>query len=319
MRSRKTYDTLRLQCNANKKVLQELKDEVQQLELEARRPNQEDSPLTRNIRMLENRLDKAMIKYNEAMSIKKTYEQIAKRLREERVGFDSQLSALERTMGAKQRDYEELLLLSGDASHARDVAKSELDKVRQGYEDESQRREGDLRDRHQELALRRQTSDLLKQRAAKQAEIRREEEAKLSGYGDQGGEGPDALIAATSINTITAHRIAHERKEFRDKISIFENAFRKIKDATGVSDVNEVIQKIVSQEGTTENLMLLTKENQKKISQLTGAKEEARRRVDEVKYAGPGGGHRRKTVDDKEEELQVNPNARTSAFPNTLL
>jgi hypothetical protein len=32
-------------------------------------------------RILENRLDKAMIKYNEAQSIKKTYEQIVKRLK----------------------------------------------------------------------------------------------------------------------------------------------------------------------------------------------------------------------------------------------
>lgn len=44
-------------------------------------PNREDSPLTRKIRMLENRLDKAMIKYNEAQSIRKTYEQIVKRLK----------------------------------------------------------------------------------------------------------------------------------------------------------------------------------------------------------------------------------------------
>ena len=42
--------------------------------------------------MLENRLDKALIKYNEAQSIKKTYEQIVKRLREERIGFDHQLA-----------------------------------------------------------------------------------------------------------------------------------------------------------------------------------------------------------------------------------
>lgn len=32
--------------------------------------------------------------------------------------------------------------------------------------------------------------------------------------------------------------------------------------ATGVSDVNEVIQKMVSQESTAESLMILTKENQ---------------------------------------------------------
>lgn len=33
----------------------------------------EENPLMRNIRVLENRLDKVMIKYNEAQSIQKTY------------------------------------------------------------------------------------------------------------------------------------------------------------------------------------------------------------------------------------------------------
>ena len=46
--------------------------------------------MTRQIRTLENRLDKAMIKYNEAQSIRRTYEQIVKRLKEERIGFDNQ-------------------------------------------------------------------------------------------------------------------------------------------------------------------------------------------------------------------------------------
>lgn len=33
----------------------------------------EENPLMRNIRVLENRLDKVMIKYNQAQSIQKTY------------------------------------------------------------------------------------------------------------------------------------------------------------------------------------------------------------------------------------------------------
>jgi len=49
----------------------------------------EESPLMRQIRILENRLDKVMIKFNEAQSIRKTYEQIVKRLKEERVGYDN--------------------------------------------------------------------------------------------------------------------------------------------------------------------------------------------------------------------------------------
>lgn len=40
---------------------------------------------------------------------------------EERVGFDNQLGAVERTLQAKIKDYEELVLLSGDANHAREA------------------------------------------------------------------------------------------------------------------------------------------------------------------------------------------------------
>ena len=51
--------------------------------------------------------------------------------------------------------------------------------------------------------------------------------------------------------------------------------------------------------------MQLTKENQHKVSKLSVAKGEARRRVDEDEYAGPGGGHLRKMVDDLEEHASA--------------
>jgi hypothetical protein len=48
--------------------------------------NTEDNPQMRQIRRLENELDKTMIKYNEALSLKKTYENILGKLQEERGG-----------------------------------------------------------------------------------------------------------------------------------------------------------------------------------------------------------------------------------------
>lgn len=45
---------------------------------------------------MENKLDKAMMKFNEAISIKKTYEIILKRLNEERVAYEKQLEGLEK-------------------------------------------------------------------------------------------------------------------------------------------------------------------------------------------------------------------------------
>ena len=82
----------------------------------------EENPMMRTIRLLENRLDKVMIKYNEAQSIQQTYEQVVKRLKEERVGYDSQLAAIETCLKGKEHDFEELLLLAHDATHAKEAA-----------------------------------------------------------------------------------------------------------------------------------------------------------------------------------------------------
>mmetsp|Transcript_12817 Transcript_12817/g.23729 ORF Transcript_12817/g.23729 Transcript_12817/m.23729 type:complete len:556 (+) Transcript_12817:215-1882(+) len=288
-RMRKHHDELRIKSARCQHELESLIDSVKDLELESRRPHMEDNQYTRRIRALENKLDKAMIKYNEAQSIRKTYEQIVKRLKEERIGFDNQLQAIERTLSTKQRDYEELMLLSGDANHAREVALNELDRVKGGYQEERKVREKELRESHQMVQVRRQMLDRMKQREKTRNNL-------------TGSEANDSTSQA-AIQNVTANMIAKERIETRNKIDIFENAFRKIKEATGVSDVNEVIQKIVSQEGTTENLISLTKENASKIETLNEQKRRLKSRVEEVKYSGVGGGHRRKMVDDHEDQL----------------
>mmetsp|Transcript_9732 Transcript_9732/g.17669 ORF Transcript_9732/g.17669 Transcript_9732/m.17669 type:complete len:567 (+) Transcript_9732:62-1762(+) len=310
LRMRAEYDSLKSLSTKHSGQLNKLKDEVKTCTLESKRPNQEDNPMTRQIRILENRLDKAMIKYNEAQSIKTTYEQIVKRLKEERVGFDNQLQALERTLQAKQRDYEELLFLSGDANHAREVSQQELQKVKGAYEEERLRRETELRERHQVVQLRKTMYDRAMKREAKRQEII---EKSIMEDGID-GEGESALRASMSTGVLGgtggSSKSADEftKAASNNKIDIFENAFRKIKEATGVSDVNEVIKKIEGQEGTSANLMSLTKENQARVESLTESRETLKKKVEEIKYSSSGGGHRRKMVDDKEESLSTSIN-----------
>ena len=119
----------------------------------------------------------------------------------------------------------------------------------------------------------------------------------------------EASLDKAAMLSSSLKSMATEKTEARHKIDVFENAFRSIKEATGVSDVNEVIQKIVSQESTTENLIALTRENQSKIEALNEQRRKIKARVEEVKYSGVGGGHRRKMVDDHEDQL-ANASAR---------
>ena len=317
---RKQYDAVKQQRSSRLCALEKLKDGIRDLELEVKPSASQKAPTARKIRMLENRLDKALIKYNEAQSIKKTYEQIVERLREERVGFDHQLAALERTFTGKRRDYEELLLLSSDAHHAREVAQVELEHVCEGYNGERRRRDDELRKRHQMVQIRRQTTE----RSSKREKLRREvtgfredsdARVKIGSATIQWADADtlmssshDAVVAATEImsSSTVSLFLSKERIEQRSKIDVFERAFRKIKDTTGVSDVNEVIQRIFSQEGTLANLMALANEQQLRVDTLHDQQGHVEAHLDDVKYSnGGGGGCSRKLVDDHEEQLAI--------------
>lgn len=54
--------------------------------------------MLRELRVLQNKLDKTLVKFNESQQVRLTYEQIVKRLKDERIGFDNQLQARRRNL-----------------------------------------------------------------------------------------------------------------------------------------------------------------------------------------------------------------------------
>merc|ERR1740121_2228824 len=84
------------------------------------------------------------------------------------------------------------------------------------------------------------------------------------------------------------------------KLEDYEEAFHAIKEATGVDDVNEVIQKFLTQEDTQKNLAKLTKENQATIDRLTEDRRKIRVQVEELKFSSGGAANRRQAIDEKE-------------------
>merc|ERR1719424_889026 len=158
------YDAIKAENNKKKLNLEELDGKLTELKTDAAVPTTEASSEMRQIRVLENRLDKAMIKYNEAQSIRKTYEQIVKRLKEERIGFDTQLASIERTLKAKERDYEELLLLSHDAYHAKEMAQAELHRFEQGVMEERNQRDKEVQEKKLLVQQRVEMNQRLEQR-----------------------------------------------------------------------------------------------------------------------------------------------------------
>lgn len=183
--------------------------------------------------MLENKLDKAMIKYNEAQSIRKTYEMIVKRLKDERVGYDNQLAAIEQSLKGKEHDFEELLLLSYDAKHAMEVAEAELRKFEAQVAAKREIRDNEVSEQRKAVQQRIENKTKVEEKTKENHEKEIEDKKK---------ERENARIQDLNKKIIGQETVDKENRDLEK----YKKYMRDIKDATGVKDINEIIQKFVS-------------------------------------------------------------------------
>jgi hypothetical protein len=190
---------------------------------------------------------------------------------------------LERSLTAKTRDVEELIRLSHDAAHAKDTAKAELARVEERLAGDRQLRERQLCDR--------QALWLVKQDMAASADAARATTAALAAAREAERE-PRTSAASAFPDSI--------RVSDQDGMS-FEMALRKVKEATGVSEVEEVIKKFSSQKDTAKNLAAMTQEAQARIDALAERIESSKGRLEQLRYSGdaPAPGRRASAVLDE--------------------
>lgn len=279
---RSQHDTFKHKAKSLAKQYKTLRDELQVLTREETAQTR-DNPQARRIRQLENRLDKAMIKFNEAQSIRKTYEQIVRRLREERVGFDTQLGAIEKSLQAKLADLEELQQLAQEANHAKDVALAELDKTKALALDEKEKRLKGLREKKGMAAARAKMNTALKVREEQRAD------RVMAMHGDLDAAAEEQLQASVQDQRREEATLQEQAAEARRRVERFEAAFQKIREATGVKDENEVIQKIVAQKEQYHSLQQLTRDNAQRVEELHAEQAELKEHLDALKFAGGDG------------------------------
>ena len=90
----------------------------------------------------------------------------------------------------------------------------------------------------------------------------------------------------------------------KNRLEDYDEAMRRIKDATGVSDVNEIIQKFATQHDTYNNLLELKATNEKKLLELNDRKLEMKSDVEKMRYEGLES-MTRKQVDEVEKNVNA--------------
>lgn len=246
-----------------------------------------DQSVNKQIKVLENRLDKALTKFNEALSHNKVLRGEIDDLRRERRVFEQIYKKLERALHEKKREMVNVIEISNIAYEARDQAQNEIAALRAQADKEQGAFEAEWRELGKVLEAEKKTSDA----NIKVGGMDREQEKRLH----------KTMIRGS-------WQLGHDKNQqdmAASQVQMYDDAFAKIQAATGLTDINELVTSFINAED--QNFSLFNFANE--LNQDTEKLEEqvAELKTELEKYKGldtSSGDQRRKLLKDLERRLQ---------------
>lgn len=203
----------------------------------ASRDNNEQ--VQKQIRRLENRLDKALVKFNEALAHNKSLRATIDNLRRERSVFDGIYKKLERELQEKKTKMAEIIEISNAAYQARDEAQAQMVLLKA----QADREQAEFEEKWNQLGNlvakdQRMRAFLQLKEGSKDVEVASdpaiEEESKLRRRVEKG---------AVAIKKDRAN--IHQSME---RVQEYEEAFARIQSATRISDIDTLVSTFVQAE-----------------------------------------------------------------------
>ncbi|XP_030272771.1 coiled-coil domain-containing protein 151 isoform X2 [Sparus aurata] len=289
MSKKKRLNALKHTNQTQKRRLEELKIEYQRLKPEgsggaqsadARILKREEDAM--KLRVLENRLEKTQFKCEEAENITINYEKVKSHLQEESLTYESQLDSFEAEILEARQEHQNMQATYNNAKLSKETAKAELQQLEEQLYKERKERE-------HIIAIHRREVEECKDQAEKVD--RRAQRTAMQ---------PDELSSEAQRST---SRMAGEEET---AIYTFEEAFRRIMEATGVTDIQEIVERFTSQKDRHQHLEKLRGENEKELEQLKEQKELLSQQLQDMKYSGEAKLSRdRQTLEESEQQLQA--------------
>ncbi|XP_028457648.1 coiled-coil domain-containing protein 151 isoform X3 [Perca flavescens] len=285
----KRLNALKHSTQTYQRRLEELKMEYQRMKpacssgapsADARARKKEEDAM--KLRALENSLEKTQFKCKEAENIMTNYQKLKSHLEEESLTFHGQLDSLEAEILKHREELHNMQAMNNNAQLSKEAAKVELQQQEELLYKERKERE-------RIIASYRKKVDERKSQAEKVD--RRAQRTTIQ---------PDELSSEAQRST---PRMAGEEEK---AISSFEEAFRRIKEATGVTDIQEIVERFISQKETHQHLEKLREENEKVLQQLKEQKELLNQQFQDMKYSGEAKlSSDQQMLDECEQQLQA--------------
>jgi len=211
----------------------------------------------KQIRILENRLDKAAVKFNEAIAANKGLREQIDTLRRERVVFDDIYRKLENELQQKKREMANIIEQANAAYEARDQAQAQMASLKQQADREHLEFEREWKELGKLIANDKSMKEYMKNmvRAAKAPQ----------GDGAKEDNRERKRMTKNAWDTVKSVATASASAE---KVTTYEEAFARIQAATGICDLEELVSNFIHAEDTNFSLFKYNNELRTDIEKL---------------------------------------------------
>ncbi|XP_053713076.1 outer dynein arm-docking complex subunit 3-like [Synchiropus splendidus] len=210
------------------------------------------------LRDLENRLKKTQLKVSEVEDLNTYYMKVKRHLEEESVCFQSQLDNLEAEILKDRQELSNLEVMNQKAQLAKESVKTELQQQEERLSKERQEREKFIASYNRKMEERKAQAFRVEKRV------------------------PKTNLPGEEVSSQVRCRINSDEER---KSSMLET-FQQIKEATGVKDVQELLERFVTQKDTQDHLETMKEENVRVLLQLKEQRDQLSQQFEDIKYSG---------------------------------
>eukprot|EP00931_Biecheleriopsis_adriatica_P048461 TRINITY_DN2799_c0_g2_i1.p1 TRINITY_DN2799_c0_g2~~TRINITY_DN2799_c0_g2_i1.p1 ORF type:complete len:563 (-),score=173.19 TRINITY_DN2799_c0_g2_i1:141-1775(-) len=198
----------------------------------------DDKAVSKQIRVLENRLDKALQKFNEAIAANKVLREQIDTLRREKVVFDDIYRKLESELQDKKKEMASIIDQANHAYEARDSAQVQMASLKQQADKEHAEFEKEWRELGRLIENDKRMKEFMRTKV-------RENKAQASE-----SKVVDKHQKNISKNTWDTARSLVVITSASAKVASYEEAFAQIQAATGICDIDMLVQNFIDAEDT---------------------------------------------------------------------
>ncbi|KAJ3398516.1 hypothetical protein CcCBS67573_g06792 [Chytriomyces confervae] len=211
--------------------------------------SQNSEAIAKQIRVLENRLDKALVKFNKSLAVNKRLRATIDNLRRERLVFDNIYRKFEKELLEQKKQMAEVIEMSNSAYEARDEAQAKIIVLREKADKEYQAYIQEIKELDRALEQDRKLKEFMATKVADRTE----------GLNHDG---------TSSRKRNGANEVLVENNDVSESLDTYEKAFAEIRKVTGTHDIGELVQRFKAVEDQNFSLFNYVNEINNEIEKM---------------------------------------------------